>query len=308
MDQERFIIIAGPTASGKSDCAIALAGHLGAEIISADSMMVYRHMDIGTAKPDIKARTAVPHHLIDIRNPDQHFDAAMFREHAESAIMEISQRRRPVLVVGGTGLYLRALERGLVEAPPRDEALRKELSGRADREGSEALYRELASVDPGAAEKISPNDLVRIIRALEIYRATGTAASELRKSHGFSGRSRKSLYLVLDGAREKLRQRIRARVVAMVEAGLVEEVVKIQAMGYGSDLKPMKALNYRHACSYLSGAIDLQQLHWEMERDTWHFARRQMNWFKSEPEVQFVPNDLDELMRRITLFLERSED
>ena len=304
MDEQRTIIIAGPTASGKSDSAVELAVLLGAEIISADSMMVYRHMDIGTAKPDEKARAGVPHHLIDIRNPDQQFDAAVFRKLADEKITELSRRGRLALVVGGTGLYLRALERGLVETPARDEALRNELTGRADREGSETLYRELMSVDPGAAEKISSNDLVRIIRALEIYHTTGTAASELRDSHGFRDRSRNCLYLVLDVPREKLRKRIRTRAMAMVEAGLVEEVIKLQAMGYNSDLKPMKALNYRHACSYLSGAIDLQQLHWQMERDTWHFARRQMNWFKSEPEAQFVPNDLEIIKNRISRFLD----
>jgi len=297
------VVLAGATASGKTDLAIRLARELDAEIISADSMMVYRHMDVGTAKPGPAERADIPHHLIDIVNPDEHFDAALFRRSALESMQAIASRRRPVLVVGGTGLYLRALERGLVRAPARNSRLRRELEALADEKGTEHLFRELLKVDPEAGDKIAPADRVRIIRALEIFHGSGIPASALRRKHGFGTGAQAGLYLVLSLPRDLVRRRIRERAQAMVEHGLVEETEKLLAMGYTSDLKPMKALNYRHAVAYLEGRIDRPGLLWQMEKDTWHFARRQLNWFRSEPGVEFIEPDGEAIKRRMAKYL-----
>jgi len=297
------VVLAGATASGKTDLAVRLALEFNAEIISADSMMVYRHMDVGTAKPGPAERAGVPHHLVDVVNPDEHFDAALFRHSALEIMQAVASRRRPVLVVGGTGLYLRALERGLVRAPARNSRLRRELEALADEKGTEHLFRELLRVDPEAGEKISPRDRVRIIRALEIFHGSGVPASTLRREHGFSNGTQAGLYLVLGLPRDRLRERIKDRARAMVDQGLVAETEKLLAMGYTSDLNPMKALNYRHAVKYLAKQVDKRELVWQMEKDTWHFARRQLNWFRSEPGVEFVDPDCEAIRKRIAKYL-----
>lgn len=299
----RHVIIAGPTASGKTELALQLAGELNAEIISADSMMVYRFMDIGTAKPDAEQRTKIPHHLIDILKPDEHYDAALFRKMALEKTAEISGRGRSIFIVGGTGLYLRALERGLVSAPARNRKLRDELHALADDKGLDHLYGRLLKIDPDAEEKITPKDRVRIIRALEIYHGTGIPATKLRKAHGFKDSGANSLFLILDIPREKLRDRIRERARWMISNGLIEEVETLKGKGYNSSLKAMQALNYRHAWQFISGTIDLHEMLWKMEKDTWHFARRQMNWFRSETEVEFVEPNIDNIKNRIEKFL-----
>jgi tRNA dimethylallyltransferase len=297
------VVLAGPTAAGKTDLSIRLAREFHAEIISADSMMVYRRMDIGTAKPGPAERAEVVHHLIDIVDPDEHFDAALFRQAALETMRSLASRGRRAMVVGGTGLYLRALERGLVRAPARNTRLRHELEALADEKGTPYLFGELIKVDPEAGEKISPTDRVRIIRALEIFRGSGVPASALRRRHGFRSGSRSCLFLVLDLPRDRLRERIRQRARLMVEQGLVAETEKLLEMGYTSSLKPMKALNYRHAIRYLEKRIDRQELLWQMERDTWHFARRQLNWFRSEPEVEFIEPDYETMRKRIAIYL-----
>ncbi len=304
----RYVIIAGPTASGKTDLAMQLSQSFAVEIVSADSMMVYRGMDIGTAKPNPRQRKVVPHHLIDILDPDEHYDAATFSLMASDCIARINASGRLPLVVGGTGLYLRALERGLVVAPPRNETLRRHLSDLAAEKGKEFLYRRLIEVDPDSAAKISSTDLVRIIRALEIFHGTGTRASRLREAHGFRTKTAYSLYLVLDMPGSELRERIRRRAQWMIENGLVEEVRKLLAMGYGRNLKPMRALGYRHAIKFLDGRSDEQKLLDEMDKDTWRFARRQIRWFRSEADAIFVPRDLGKVRQCVDEFLSQSSD
>jgi tRNA dimethylallyltransferase len=301
------VILAGPTASGKTALALRLAEDFDAEIISADSMMVYRHMDIGTAKPDRETLARIPHHLVDILNPDEHYDAALFSRMASSTLADIRSRGRRAIVAGGTGLYLRALEKGLVQAPPRDPQLRRELESAADEKGTGWLFAQLMKVDPEAGEKISPHDRVRIIRALEIYRGTGVPATVLRRSHGFRRPGTGALFLVLDVPRETLRKSIALRAVRMVESGLIEETEKLKVMGYNESLKPMKALNYRHACRYLEGTLDRQGLLSAMETDTWHFARRQINWFKSEKDVEFIPAEYGCVRARLASTFDRGE-
>ncbi len=290
------VFLAGPTASGKTSLAVDLALRLGAEIVSADSMLVYRHLDIGTAKPSAAERRGVVHHLVDVLDPDGHYDAARFRRDALGVLADLARRSVPALVVGGTGLYLRALRHGLAPTPPADAAYREEIEGRAARQGTAALHDELEAVDPAAAARIHPNDLVRIQRALEIIHTTGRPASDVRGEHGFREPELDALYLVLELPGEALRDRIRRRAAAMVEAGLLDEVRRVLDMGYGPGLRPLQAINYRHAIAHLDGEYDREQMLERMENETWQFSRRQRRWFRSETGVRHVEPDAGALV------------
>lgn len=299
------VFLAGPTASGKTGLGVELALALGADVVSADSMLVYRHLDIGTAKPTEQERRGVAHHLVDVVDPDEHYDAARYRSDALGVLGDLAARSVPALVVGGTGLYLRALRHGLVPTPPADPALREEIEARAARLGTAALHEELSRVDPGAAGEIHPNDLVRIQRALEIFHTTGRPASELRGEHGFGEPQIDALYLVLDLPGETLRERIRRRAMAMVEAGLLDEVRGVLDRGYGRDVRPLQALNYRHALAHLDGEYDLETMLERMENETWQFSRRQRRWFKSETDARHVEPDAAALLPAIEAHLGR---
>ncbi len=297
------IILAGPTASGKTTLAVELALRLGAEIVSADSMLVYRHLDIGTAKPTAAERREVVHHLVDVVDPDGHYDAARFRHDALEVLGDLAGRSVPAIVVGGTGLYLRALRRGLAPTPPADAGYREQIEMRASGLGTAALHAELAGVDPASAAQIHPNDLVRIQRALEIHHTTGRPASEVRGEHGFREPTLDALTLVLDLPGEVLRERIRQRAAAMVEAGLLDEVRRVLDMGYGPELRPLQALNYRHAIAHLNGGYGLEEMLERMENETWQFSKRQRRWFRSEQGVRRVEPDVDVILPLIEDFL-----
>jgi tRNA dimethylallyltransferase len=217
------------------------------------------------------------------------------------ALGGIASRGRPAIVVGGTGLYLRALLSGLAEAPGADPAFREALGREAARDGTAALHARLARIDPETARRVHPNDLVRIERALEIHHATGRPASELRSAHGFRGVGPRAVTCVLDLPDGVLRSNIALRADAMLRAGLVDEVRRLGEMGFGPDLKPMKALNYRHAWMHLRGEIALNDLPERMVADTWHFARRQRRWFRAEPGAELVPPDLGAILSRLGL-------
>jgi tRNA dimethylallyltransferase len=290
------VFLAGPTASGKTGLAVELALRLGAQIVSADSMLVYRHLDVGTAKPTTAERRGVVHHLVDVVDPDEHYDAARFRDEALEVLSDLASRRVPVIVAGGTGLYLRALRHGLAPTPPADPALRGEIEERAARLGTAALHAELAKVDGDSAAEIHPNDLVRIQRALEIFHTAGRPASEVRGEHGFRDPALDALYLVLELPGDVLRGRIQRRAQAMVEAGLLDEVRRVLDMGYGKELRPLQALNYRHAVAHLGGEYDLDGMLERMENETWQFSKRQRRWFRSEQGVEHVEPDADVIM------------
>jgi len=294
--------LAGPTACGKTGLGIGVARALGAEIVSADSMLVYRHLDIGTAKPTALERLQVPHHLVDVVDPDGHYDAARFREDALGALEGIARRGRPAIVVGGTGLYLRALRYGLAAAPPADGEFRERIEREAGEMGTAALHARLAEVDPITAEAVHPNDLVRIQRALEIMHATGRPASEVRAEHGFRRPEIDVLYLVVDVPAAGIRRRIEERAAFMIRAGLVDEVRRVLAMGYGPDLAPLRGLNYRHAIRHIEGGIGQDEMLERMITDTWHFARRQRRWFAGEPDVRLVPPDPAAILEVIRMF------
>lgn len=284
----RVLVIAGPTASGKSELALQLAEQLDGEIVCADSLTVYRGLDIGSAKPTPEQRRQIPHHLLDIRNPDQLFTAADFMTEARRAIDEILARGKRPLVVGGTGLYLRVLLRGLTDAPPGDPAVRQRLQQQAEQEGAEELLDELRRVDPETATRCHPHNLVRILRALEVWQTTGTPFSRFHQQHGFSDAPYDSLMLCLDLPRAELYQRVDRRVTAMLESGLVAEVQTLLRAGIPADAKPLQAIGYKEVLAHLRNEIDLVTMTELIRRNTRHLAKRQLTWFRREPDVHWV--------------------
>jgi len=286
--QPAILVVTGPTASGKTRLAIEVAEAVGGEIVSADSMQVYRHLDIGTAKPTAQERRRVPHHLIDVADPDEEFHAARFVAEADRAIADIAGRGRVPVVCGGTALYLKALIHGLAPAPGRDPAVRAELEARWDRGEREALRQELARVDPETARRLHPNDRTRIVRALEVWRVTGRPISELHRAHRFGPVRYRALMVGLLTDRPGLYRRIDERVVSMVEAGWVEEVRRVLSMGYGAHLPPLRAIGYRQICAHLLEGRPLDQAVAEIQQETRRFAKRQMTWFRRMP-LRWVP-------------------
>ncbi|MCX8116912.1 MAG: tRNA (adenosine(37)-N6)-dimethylallyltransferase MiaA [Desulfobacterota bacterium] len=281
----RVVILAGPTGVGKSKLAIELAETFGGEILNADSMQVYRYMDIGTAKPTLEERRGIPHHLLDLVTPDQPFHAELYRRLGRKVIDDLHRKGTPIFVVGGTGLYLRALTQGLFASPKTDPLLRERLRQEAMEKGRATLYQRLQVVDPEAASQIHPNDLIRTVRALEVYETTGIPISWYWKQHRFGDRPYKTLKIGLWMERKELYRRIEQRVDRMIALGLLEEVEGLLKRGYGPELKPMKGLGYKQMVQFL-----LKELTWEeavdqMKRETRHYARRQWTWFGHDPEM-----------------------
>jgi len=287
-------VIAGPTASGKTAIAIELARQHGGEIVSADSQQVYRHFDIGTAKPSAEELAAVPHHLISVVEPLEPFSAAEYQRRADAAIEEISSRGRPVFVVGGTGMYLRILLHGLVEAPGADPELRAELEALAAAEGREAVHRKLAEVDPETAAKLPPQDLVRTIRALEIHKQTGKPASEFRREHAFAPDRYPFRMYVLNPPREALYRTIDLRTAAMFQHGLVEEVRELISRGY-AEAAPMRSVGYVQAKAVVDGQLSVDEAIQQTAQETRRYAKRQLTWFRKEPGALFVEPPYDAL-------------
>ncbi len=277
----RFVAVLGPTASGKSGLGLALAERLDGEIVTCDSQQVYIGMDIGTAKPTREERRRVPHHGLDLCHPDEPFHAARWAALARAAIKSIAARNRYPIVVGGTGLYYRALTAGLFDAPLPDETLRARHRELADREGLEALRARLTAVDPEAAAGIAPRDFVRISRALEVYEQTGVAITTLRRQAA-PPRDLSPTVLLLDPPLAESRARITARVDAMIAAGFLDEVRALHAAGYGPALRPLQALGYKQLGGVLGGTTSMAEATAEMVRATFAYARRQRTWFKKE--------------------------
>ncbi len=284
MSEEGIALVAilGPTASGKSALGLALAERTGGEIVACDSQQVYIGMDIGTAKPTREERRRVPHHGLDLCRPDEPFHAARWAALARAAIKSIAARGRLPIVVGGTGLYYRALTAGLFEAPPPDPAVRARHREVYEREGNEPLRARLVEVDPAAAARIAPRDFVRTSRALEVYEQTGIAITTLRRQ-AIRPRDLAPTVLVLDPPLDELRLRIEARVQAMLADGFLDEVRALRAAGFGPGEKPMQALGYQQFGEVLDGATTLEEAAAETARATLAYARRQRTWFKKEP-------------------------
>lgn len=304
MRKTRLLIISGPTASGKSALAAELALLYNAEVISADSMQVYKLMDIGTGKPTVDERKGVPHHLIDVVFPNEEYTAARFKIDAASIIEKITGRGKNVIIAGGTGLYIKALTQGLFEGPEANWDLRRELLGIAAEKGREALHGMLAQIDPEGASKIHPNNVHRVIRAIEVFEVAKTPISTLQKEHAFSDSPYECLKIGLDLERAALYNAIDRRCDSMISAGLLEETKALIRMGYGSDLKPMCGLGYKEMCGHLSGAypfIDAVRL---MKQNTRHYAKRQLTWFRKDKEIKwFRPEQKEEITEAATGFL-----
>lgn len=284
----RVLVIAGPTASGKSALALELAEQLDGEIICADSLTVYRGFDIGSAKPTPEQRHHIRHHLLDIREPTDPFTAADFRQAAAKAIEDIVQRGKRPILAGGTGLYLRALLRGLVAVPGENPALREKLKVRAEHEGRAALLAELARLDPETARQLHVNNLSRIIRALEVVLETGKPLSAWHAEHTFSDAPYDCLQFCLDLPRLELYRRIDERVDAMIAAGLVREVAGLLQDGLPVDCKPLQAIGYKEVVAYVHGHYDADEMARLIKRNTRHFAKRQLTWFRQEPGLEWL--------------------
>ena len=289
MNEKNMVILTGPTAVGKSALSIALAKALDTGIISADSMQVYKHMDIGSAKITPEEMQGVPHALIDVYEPNEPFHVVQFQHDAKAAMEQLWDKGQLPLIVGGTGFYIQALLYDVdFSEEDADLKLRQKYAQLAQSEGAEALHAQLAQVDPQAAGQIHANNIKRVIRALEFYEKTGTPIS----AHNAAERAKQSpygfAYFVLTDRREHLYERIDARVDAMMEQGLLGEVKKLRDMGYTRDLVSMQGLGYKELLAYLDGECSLDEAVYMIKRDTRHFAKRQLTWFRRERDVIWV--------------------
>lgn len=282
-----LLVICGPTGSGKTAWALQLAEHFPLEIISADSRQIYRRMDIGTAKASAEEQAQVRHHMIDLIDPDQEFSVAEFVDRARPLISAIRQRGKLPCVVGGTGLYIRALVGGLAPLPTSDPEVRARLHRQAELAGKASLYRQLQRIDPIAAATIHPNNLVRVVRALEVIQLSGKPISAFQSEHRFADQPYRTLQLARAHPRELLYQRIALRSEQMLAAGLIEEVEGL-CDRYGADLKSLQTLGYREVLNYLRGDCDREKMLHDIQLYTRHYAKRQLTWFRKDPEIIWV--------------------
>ena len=284
-DQEpELLVVVGPTASGKSDLALALAEQIGGEIVSADSVQVYRRFDIGTGKPSADERARVRHHLIDVVDPLEPMDAARWASLADRAVDDIASRGKRPIVCGGTFLWVRALLYGLAAAPPADDSVRARHQERAEREGRAALHAELTRVDPEAATRLAPNDFVRVSRALEVYELSGVTLTSWQKDHGFREARFRSRLVGVAHPRDVYEQRVAERTERMLAAGFVAEVKNLLAQGYAS-ARAMSSVGYKQVAAAVQGdsPIDERELGQAIARATRVFARRQRTWLRDQP-------------------------
>ncbi|MBA4421752.1 MAG: tRNA (adenosine(37)-N6)-dimethylallyltransferase MiaA [Syntrophus sp. (in: bacteria)] len=302
----RVVLLVGPTGVGKTKMALKIAGLIGGEIVSADSLQVYRGMDIGTAKPTPEERRCIPHHLLDVVDPDQPFDVSRYCDLAHRVISCLHREQKPIFVVGGTGLYIRALLGGLIAGPGADESLRQILRDEMKRLGKSHLYEKLRMKDQKAAAQINPHDGVRIIRALEVLELTGRSIVDHQQDHRFREKPFEVIKIGLMSDKTVLQARIEKRTDRMIADGFVDEVRRLLAMGYGRSLKPMQSLGYRHICGFLAGEGDLEEVVRLIKRDTHRYAKRQMTWFAADREISWhAPDDFEAVAEKIRFFLHR---
>lgn len=289
-EKKNLVILTGPTAVGKTELSIELARQIGGEIISADSMQVYKYMDIGSAKIMPQEMGGVVHHLIDVLDPREEFDVYRFLQMAKAKMQEIYDRGHVPVIVGGTGFYIQAVLYDIdFTQSEEDSGLRRQLEELAASQGAHALHEMLREVDPQAAEDIHENNVKRVIRAIEYFRQTGEKISEHNKEQRAKESPYNFCYFVLNDDRAKLYERIDQRVDRMLEAGLVEEVRSLLEMGCKRESTAMQGLGYKEIIDYLQGNIDLERAVYLIKRDTRHFAKRQLTWFKRERDVIWVP-------------------
>ncbi len=284
-----LIIITGPTCSGKTRLAFKLAKDYPIEVISADSMQVYRHLDIGTAKPSLHERAFLKHHLVDIVDPDQEFNAGMFVQEAKKALVDVESISHIPLVVGGTGLYIKALVYGLSNVPKPSKDIRYFLSKIIQKRGKEYMYNMLKRMDPSYASSITQGDRSKIARALEIIFITGKRPSDIHAPHSFSRPVIPAHIVCIVPDRDTLYNNINSRVASMVDKGLVRETERVLDMGYSPELPSLKNFTYRHVISYMHSKVSLDRMIQLIQRDTRHFAKRQITWFRANsPRCTFV--------------------
>ncbi len=291
-----LIVLTGPTAVGKTELSIRLAGAIGGEIISADSMQVYKYMDIGTAKISTAEMGGIPHYLIDILEPDEEFNVVKFKEYAGKCMEQIYALGKIPIIVGGTGFYIQAVLYGIdFKENGEDTTYRQQMEELYKKEGAEYLHAKLAQIDPSSAQAIHPNNVKRVIRALEYYDQTGSRISEHNEEQRKNESPYDFCYFVLNNHREVLYERINRRVDLMMEAGLVQEVKQLLERGLSADMVSMQGLGYKEIVRYLLGECSLEEAVYTIKRDTRHFAKRQLTWFKREKEVTWIQkNDFDD--------------
>ncbi|OGH04728.1 MAG: tRNA (adenosine(37)-N6)-dimethylallyltransferase MiaA [Candidatus Lambdaproteobacteria bacterium RIFOXYD1_FULL_56_27] len=299
----KVLVLLGPTASGKTALGLLLAQALSAEIVSADSMLVYKGMDIGTAKPSPEERALVPHHLIDLLTPDQPYSAGAFQKDADKVIGELVQRGKVPLLLGGTHLYLKALVEGLVALPATDPALKAQLYERLAQTGVAPLYRELCALDPQGAAALHPQDSARVTRALEVRLSTGKSILSWQAEHGFGEQRYRPFYLAIHWEREELYQRIDRRTELMVQKGLVEETRGLLDQGYNPKLPSLQSIGYGQAVEYLAGRLSHSGMTRLIQQKSRRYAKKQLTWAKSIPSLHWTepglpaPSLLDSLNR-----------
>ncbi len=292
------VVIVGPTAVGKSRVAVEVAKAFETEVLTADSRQVYRGMDVGTDKPALEERKAVPHRLIDLVNPDEPFNAGLYRRQAIDEIERLYRDRRLPLVVGGTGLYVRTLLKGLCDAPPADPIVRAALRQEAKDQGHDRLYARLVEVDPVTAARLHPRDESKVIRALEVQQLSGRRMSEFQQEHGFAERPFSTLIIGLNRDRDALYRRIEERIDWQLAHGLIEETQRLLIQGHQRTSAAMNGLGYRQVAEHLAGEYDVAEMVRRFKRDTRHFSKRQMTWFRKEPGIQWLTIEESDSVQR----------
>ncbi len=292
----KIVVFCGPTGVGKTALSLQAANVFNGEIVNADSMQVYQEFDIGTAKPTAQEQAAAQHHLIDILAPTEDFDAARFTGMAKKVISEIVAQEKIPLVVGGTGFYIKALIYGLPPTAKTDTAIRRNLKAELAQFGPEVLFTRLKKVDALTAQRLHPNDTFRVIRALEVFTATGEPLSQIHANHPFETKQYDALKIGLNLPRQDLYARIDQRVLKMMDAGFLQEVETLLNKGYSADLKSMQALGYRHMTAFIQGKVPWEEAVSTMQRDTRHYAKRQLTWFKKDAAIHWLrPDDWEKV-------------
>jgi len=291
----RIIAVIGPTASGKTKIGLNLAHKIDGEIISVDSMQIYRGMDIGTAKPSAQMRAEIPHHLIDILNPDQSYSAGLFAEDADRTIAQLGTQNKSAILLGGTNLYIKTLIRGIIPVPAISSNVKQEIQSLLNKKGLAHCYQKLQSLDPRSAQKLHPNDMSRISRALAVMMETGRSIQTFQELHSFNQERYKVLFIGPRWPRDILYERINQRVLMMVEEGLVDEAENLLWRGYSSELPSMKSIGYKQAFAFLDNKISCSEMVADIQQKSRHYAKKQLTWHKNDHDVHWLNgNVIDE--------------
>jgi len=298
-----IVIVSGPTAIGKTSVSIKLAQYFGGEIIGADAMQVYKYLNIGTAKPTEDEISKCKHHLIDVVEPDEEFNASIYKKKASKVIEDLYNKNISPFVVGGTGLYIKALTKGLFLEGSRNNEIAEKFDKELRDFGKVYLFEKLKKIDPDSAKRIHINDVYRIKRALEVYESTGETITDLQKSHNFGDTFYNTFKIALTMDREKLYERINFRVDLMIKQGLLDEVKRLLNSGYSSSLKSMQSIGYKHMCDFVEGRSSWDDAVETLKRDTRRYAKRQFTWFRKDSEFIWIePDKIDSLLPQIKEF------